>query len=418
MATLNGLPVYSINISEDLSDKTGVDFISLVDYPAIETNWIAMGDTKKPLKFTTDEDKQLLYGPILIPDLPIYRYDKDMGEYYVVFKAETIERIVRKFQASQKTINLNYQHKEDSQLKLAVVQEIWLTGAKDKSQDFGFELPAGAAFICAHIGDKDFWKDEVKTGNVRGFSIEGFLDMEMKKSIQNSMINRDKFEVHKQSDGGADVYIDGEIAIGNYVFSNYPCVVLKNGVKEVTQYPVWQDTVVLADGTVLTLKDAKIVLIDKPTAMSKTKLSAEAKTSDGTTLKTPADAMEVGVDLVIVNADNTETAAPDGDYTLENGDVVSVVGGKITAINALELTTEEEAALQEVAMKIMKPVISKMQTEIDELKTKLANTPGAPSATAITDTPAASAATKLSTKKTLLGKLEVFRKKDKEFIKK
>jgi hypothetical protein len=57
MAVLNGLPVYNILISEDLDNKTGLEFISLVDYPAIETNWVAMGDHKKPMKFSVDEDK-------------------------------------------------------------------------------------------------------------------------------------------------------------------------------------------------------------------------------------------------------------------------------------------------------------------------------------------------------------------------
>ena len=89
--------------------------------------------------------------------------------------------MVRKFQAQQKTINLNYQHQKDSQLKNAVIQEIWLTGKSDKSKDLGFDFPINTAMIGAYIGDAKFWADEVKTGNVKGFSIEGFLDMEMKK---------------------------------------------------------------------------------------------------------------------------------------------------------------------------------------------------------------------------------------------
>lgn len=413
MATLNGLPVYHIKISEDPENKTGVDFISLVDYPAIETNWVAMGDHKKPMKFSTDQQKQLLYGPILIPELPIYRYDDEMGEYYVVFSAEEIQKIVRKFQATQKTVNLNYQHQKDSQLKQAVVQEIWLTGDKDKSQDMGFSLPSGSAFVCAHIGDKDFWDKEIKTENVRGFSIEGFLDMEMKKLIKHKM-EKQKFAAHKTADGGADVFIDGEVAVDNYVFSNYPSVVLVDGKKQITQYPVWQDTIVLEDGTILNLKDSKILSIEKKAAMKKVSLSAEAKTSDGKTLKTTSDSISVGSDLLIVAADGTETAAPDGEYTLENGDMITVSQGKVTAINEMELNQEEEAVIQQAAMKIVEPIIKKMQARIDELEAKLSKTPGGPSVTSHTDTDPPRTPTALSTRKALLSKLSILRKKDAE----
>lgn len=335
MAQLNGLPIYYIKIKEGLDSNTGIDFISLVDCPAIETNWVAMGDNKSPMKFSLNEDKQLLNGPILIPDLPIYRFDKDMGEYYVVFTAEEIQKLVRKFQASQKTINLNYQHKKDSQLSSAVVQEIWLTGKSDKSKDMGFDLPVNSAFVVTHVGDKKFWDEEVKTGNVRGFSIEGFLDMEMKKQIKHKMSN--------------------------------------------------------------------------------IKLEATAKTNDGKTLKTPADGMYEGVDLMIVAEDGTESMCPDGDYTLESGEVVTVLGGKITAITEVELNDAEKAIIQDAMSTVvaeLRAEIKANQTKIAELELKIENKPAAASATSSTDTPKPGAV-KMSVIQSTKSKLEFLRKADK-----
>jgi hypothetical protein len=178
MASLNGLPVFFIKIDESLESNQGIDMISCVDYPAIESNFVALSNIKN---FAFNADKQMLYGAILIPNQPIYRNDPKMGEYYVIFTEQEIVKMVRKFQAQAKTVNLNYQHQKDSQLKNAVIQEIWLTGKNDKSQDLGFDFPINTAMIGAYIGDSKFWADEVKTGNVKGFSIEGFLDMEMKK---------------------------------------------------------------------------------------------------------------------------------------------------------------------------------------------------------------------------------------------
>ena len=67
----------------------GVEAISLVEFPAIESNWVAL---KKAVKLEAlDNERRMLYGPALIPDKPILRVDKETGEdYYIVFDKETI----------------------------------------------------------------------------------------------------------------------------------------------------------------------------------------------------------------------------------------------------------------------------------------------------------------------------------------
>lgn len=244
--TINGVPVFAIRFQED-DEISGVDFISLVDQPAIMTNWVAMNE-KKSNKIKFNADKQLLYGPFMIPNMPIYRFDEEIGEYYVTFSEETIEKLVRKFQAQQKTLNINYQHQENSQVKSAVVQEVWLTGENDKSKDFGFSLPKGSAFAVTHIGDKAFWSKEVKSGNVRGYSIEGFLDLEMFKLKIKEKMSKDKFTTATTTEGvklstpaetwaeGVEVNIVGEDGAEEtapdkeYVLENGTTLVVEGGV--------------------------------------------------------------------------------------------------------------------------------------------------------------------------------------------
>jgi hypothetical protein len=241
---MDKLPIYSIKVNEDLASEEGIDFVSLVDYPAIESNWIAM--SKAPQRYFFDEEKRMLYGAILIPDKHIYRYSEDIGEYYVKFPEKEVIALVRKLQAQKKTVNLNYQHQKDSQLKDAVIQEIWLTGKSDKSKDFGFDFPINTAMVGVYIGDAKFWAEEVKTGNVKGFSIEGWLDMELKKQIKQNM-NTQKFTEATTKDGvvikteaeamvvGVDVYTEDEagtktpVADGSYVLENGTTVVVAQG---------------------------------------------------------------------------------------------------------------------------------------------------------------------------------------------
>lgn len=199
MATLlNGLPVYKIK-----RNKTGKSSLelALVDYPGIEKAWVALKDAKAPLKFSTDQEKQMLYGPILIPDLPIYRYDKaTKEEYYVVFTAQEIQDIVREYQ--QEKIKLNYQHDSKSKIESAIVQEIWLTGKIDKSQSLGFtDLPENTAFVGVFISDKTFWQEDIKSGNLTGFSIEGLFGLELKKHTMKFITAKsDKGEITSSAD--------------------------------------------------------------------------------------------------------------------------------------------------------------------------------------------------------------------------
>jgi hypothetical protein len=260
MATFNGLPIYNIKIDDSLESNTGIDFISLVDFPAIETNWVAMAQ-EKMLYF--NKEKQLLAGPILIPNQPIYRASAQIGEYYVRFSKEEIEKMVRKFQSTQKSVNLNYQHQEDSQIKQSVVQEIWLTGKSDKSKDYGFNLPEGSAFVVSHIGDSKFWNEEVKSGNVKGYSIEGFLNMELKNIKKMS---KEKF-VSATTKDGMNIQSDGEtFIVGATVYTVS---------EDETQTPVPDGIYEFDNGMMITVADSVITELVEGTAPAEPEMSQE-----------------------------------------------------------------------------------------------------------------------------------------------
>lgn len=87
------LPIYNLEINEE-DQETGVNFVALVDSPAIERNWVAFN---KQQTFIANQEKQIVSGPLMVADLPIYRQDAILGEYYAVFTKDTIEKIVNKF---------------------------------------------------------------------------------------------------------------------------------------------------------------------------------------------------------------------------------------------------------------------------------------------------------------------------------
>lgn len=291
MKTLNGLPVYKMTIDEN-DIVTGVEYISLVDFPAIEVNWVSMN--AKTLKlYAASEDKQMLYGPAMIPDLPIYRADDKLGEYYVSFDASEIEKIFKKFNKEQRTLGINYMHQENSQVKSAVITEQWTIHDKnnDYSNTLGFDLPVGTKMVGVFIEDKEFWEREVKSGNVRGFSIEGFLNLEMAK-IKNKKIDTimtkikmnaeiktvdgavlftpaDGFTVDAEvytvdADGYQTVPADGDIVLEN----GTTLVVVAGKITEVKEVPAdMADTEPETEARIVALETAVADLIGRITAL-------------------------------------------------------------------------------------------------------------------------------------------------------
>ena len=122
-------------------------------------------------------DKQILVGPAMIPNQMIYRMDED-GSYYVYFSEETIEKIAYKYMEKKYTDSANIEHNGYEPLKDVFVVESWIVKdpARDKSLIYmGKEMPMGTWMVAMRIKNSEVWNDYVKTGLVRGFSVEGFF---------------------------------------------------------------------------------------------------------------------------------------------------------------------------------------------------------------------------------------------------
>ena len=133
--------------------------ISVVEDPAIEEDFIKL-KSDKLYKF----DQQILIGPALVPDKPIYRNDEH-GEYYISFDASSIKQIAADY---LKNLEVSIDHEHSIK---ATVLESWIKESEnDKSVDYGFNLPVGTWFVKIHIDNEEVWQD-IKN-NKYGFSIE------------------------------------------------------------------------------------------------------------------------------------------------------------------------------------------------------------------------------------------------------
>lgn len=170
------LPVFLLTITDQEPDSE-VNKISFVAEPAIEINWFAFDNDGAPKKFefkTQDPQKQNVIGPLMVPNLPVYRKAKEnMPECYVMMNAETIEVAEQKFMKRQYNNQINANHSDN--VNGAYVIESWIIEDSniDKSAKYGYSLPKGTWMGVVHCENEAFWDEFIKTGELKGFSVEG-----------------------------------------------------------------------------------------------------------------------------------------------------------------------------------------------------------------------------------------------------
>ena len=173
MEMFEGKPLLRLTIN---GEEDGVNIISLVEFPAVERNFIQLS---KEVKLSLNEEKRELLGVALIPDFPIYRRD-EQGEYYITFNAESIRKIAIDF---YKKLNVNMadvEHSHDMENGITYFQSLIIDKGQGICPTAFKDLPDGTWLVGCKVDNDEVW-EAVKSGEVKGFSIDGYFHAEPEK---------------------------------------------------------------------------------------------------------------------------------------------------------------------------------------------------------------------------------------------
>ena len=288
------IPRFKFDIDENDS-VSGVKVISLVDEPAIESDFVFFNKQKPKtfIELKKEGYKQVVAGLALRPDFDILRIDDQGNEYFGYFTSEGIEKIRNKFHKEQMTASVNTDHSSTNYIDAYLI-ESFIVDSEERLQDIKSrgidEVTLGSWFVAYKIEDAETFK-RVLEGELKGFSVEIFL--QKFNRINNNYINEDK-EVKDLIDKFKALFAELESQV-------------------------------------------------KP---SETKKFERAKSGD-----TIVEYTVVGeaVNIITVAEDGTETSqlAADGEYVLDNGKTVTVASGVATDIKDTEQPVEQEKAKEE-----------------------------------------------------------------------
>ena len=313
------LPFIEFKLSDDVE---GLQAIAFVDAPAIGLNYQAFA----PHKFEViNEEKRIVMGAAMIPDLPIYRRD-ERGEYYAIFRKETIKSLVQKLFKENKHNNFNEQHNAFKILDGVYIYQSFIT-----DQELGILAPKGFEnvadgtwFIAAKVENDEAWSKVKEDGILKGFSVEGVFDLEPYKFKKMNKLN-----------------LDSVISTLKSVFAD-------------------AETEVVAEE----------------------KTFGEAALVDGTIVKWEGELME-GTAITVVLPEG-EVAAPDGIHEITDGTIIETAGGLVVNIQAMsEIATEDNEFTSEMLNEMVEKALAKyaeaftatlegIKSENDSLKLELA----------------------------------------------
>ena len=163
----------------DEEQEIGIEAISVVESPAIEEDFIALKSQEFKLA-EVDKEKRILMGALLIPNKPIYRRNGE-DEYYIYFSKDTVLKASQMYLTQGKQNNATLEH-QYSINGLSLV-ESWIVEDKvhDKSVKYGMDLPLGTWVGSVKVNNDNIWNEFVKSGKVKGFSIEGYFADRMER---------------------------------------------------------------------------------------------------------------------------------------------------------------------------------------------------------------------------------------------
>ena len=259
------LPRYKISINpEDQKgdEKLGMTQIAYTANPAILTKGVYLNKIDQKFIFK-DELKLIVAAPALIPNLPIYRSDEELGEYEVIFDEQTIEQLREDFMSNLNTNKAQFNIDHDSNIEApSFILDSWITVDSDNDPSFtkyGVQVPKGSWFVVSKFRDKEYFINEIVNKERYAYSIEGFLGLALNNTNKNKQkMTKQKFERATLEDG-TTIYVSA-LEVGGEVM-----VIDENGDK----VPVFDAEHILSDGTTVVTVDGKITEIKPKEEMVK-----------------------------------------------------------------------------------------------------------------------------------------------------
>lgn len=307
IVTINGIPVFEAIINDE---SDGMQKISLVDYPAVKRDFTAFAN-QKPLQLykIADEDERRVIGVVMRADFPIYRRDEAMdGEYYIIYKADTIRAMAEKYLLENRQNDVNLMHAENSDVEGVNMVQFFIKGKGCNPEGFE-DIADGSLFAEFHVTNDEVWQ-AIKDGTYKGFSFEGYFSF-----------------IPEQDEASIEDIVEGLDGKFSAIIKPFKDIFNFSNMAKIKEF-----FAALAS-----------VLTAAPEDKTLTKMGSTT-TDKGVIFWDGDEDLKAGDSVYVEDADGNRVAAEAGDYVTEDGKIIVVVDGKVSEIKdpAAEVAPQED----------------------------------------------------------------------------
>jgi len=188
-----------IRLKIDELEGASLDRISFVSEPAIERDFFYFNKANKSMRFKVEsEEQRKITGPAMFPNLDIPRIDSETGEEFMVyFTEEDILNAQLSFFKNSDVNSSNIEHEFD--VNGVTLVESWIVdndNGKGGGENFN-DMKDGTWMVTWKIESDEVWENFIKSGIIKGFSIEGIFIQEFMKQKFGDIHTKEQAEIIK-----------------------------------------------------------------------------------------------------------------------------------------------------------------------------------------------------------------------------
>lgn len=342
---INGIPVFEAKMDGQV---TGIYAISLVDFPAVESDFLAFDKDRVFVQYAVqDDEKRIVYGVLMRANYPIYRNSWEMGEYYIMYKPETIREMAEKLMADNRQNMINLMHEQIFPGGVNCIQ-LFIKDTEKGIDPKGFEdIENGSLFGEFHVDNPEVWA-LIKEGTFKGFSIEGVWNVEkMSKQKKSNTMAKFKEALKKllaqfgsvETNNGILDYEGDELEVGAEV-------TIEGNPAPDGEYETETQVIVVAEGRVTEIRDKE----EEVSTPAEEDAPAEEAAEEAESVEAEEDAapQEEVAEEVAEIVDDVEEAAEEVAQAEEEGrDLAAEIDALLARIAELEAKIAELTKVDE-----------------------------------------------------------------------
>lgn len=166
------MKIFKVTIDED--EQLGMDAIALVEYPAVEVDFLAF--SKDQMNFTSfNDEKKEITGVVCLADTPILRKNDKFGIHAIVFEKEMIKQMMLRYFKNGLSNQVNIEHK-GSMLEGLTMIESYVKNSERNIAPIEFkDVPDGSWLATFKVENDEVWSQIKEEHTLRGFSLQGYF---------------------------------------------------------------------------------------------------------------------------------------------------------------------------------------------------------------------------------------------------